>query len=311
MTGPMTATTTATLQWEIREALAATPVSRTWRVAVGEQQAVLRRDEPGAGHLGLNRAAEPGVLGAAWEAGLGPACLSMDSSRGLLLTAWLPGRAWSVADLQDTGNLRRAAALLRRLHATPLPGPVVDLGAAIERYAAAAGGGSADLAAVARADLARAIGAPVGAPSGATLFPLETRGLDSRGKRVAPEGAPTGTAALCFCHNDLTPGNFIDSPEGQLHLIDWEYAGLCHPGFDLAGLAVGADLTGERLMVLLTAYRGRPPSLAEMDRHRAWEALCRSLGALWTAALVAAPVAPVGAPTGAPGESHQGVRGDS
>ena len=32
--------------------------------------------------------------------------------------------------------------------------------------------------------------APVGAPSGATSLPLETRGLDSRGREVAPEGAP-------------------------------------------------------------------------------------------------------------------------
>ncbi len=35
--------------------------------------------------------------------------------------------------------------------------------------------------------------ASVGAPSGATSLPLETRGLDSRGREVAPEGAPTET----------------------------------------------------------------------------------------------------------------------
>jgi pyruvate dehydrogenase E2 component (dihydrolipoamide acetyltransferase) len=37
-----------------------------------------------------------------------------------------------------------------------------------------------------------AVVAPVGAPSGATPLPRETRGLDSRGRGVAPEGAPTG-----------------------------------------------------------------------------------------------------------------------
>jgi thiamine kinase-like enzyme len=70
-----------------------------------------------------------------------------------------------------------------------------------------------------------------------------------------------------------------------LHLIDWEYAGLCHPGFDLAGLTLGAELMAEQVDLLLTAYRGRPPTPAETDTHRVWEALCRSLGALWAAAL--------------------------
>jgi thiamine kinase-like enzyme len=246
-------------QWEIRESLAATPVSQTWRVAVGGTLAVLRQDEAGAGRLGLNRVAEPDVIRAAAAAGLGPACRFADPGRGLLLTEWLPGRACSAADLQEPVNLSRAAALLRRVHATPLAGPVVDLGAAIDRYAAAAGSGSVDLAATAREQLARAL-APVGAPLGATL-------------------------PLCFCHNDPTPGNFIASPAGQLHLIDWEYGGLCHPGFDLAGLALGANLPGEQIAVLLTAYRGRPPTRAEIARHHAWEALCRSLGSLWLAAL--------------------------
>ena len=38
--------------------------------------------------------------------------------------------------------------------------------------------------------------APAIAPSGGTPLPLETRGLDSRGRGVPPEGAPAGTAAL-------------------------------------------------------------------------------------------------------------------
>lgn len=282
MTGPKPVST----DWQILELLAATPVSRTWRVAIGDQLAVLRQDEPGAGRLGLDRVAEPGVLRAAAAAGLGPRCLLADPARGELLTQWLPGRAWSAAELREPGNLVRAAALLRRLHATPLTGPLVDLGAGIDRYAAAAGGEWADLAAAAREQLARALG--VGAPLGAT---------------VVPEGAPmTGGAAepLCFCHNDPTPGNFIAAPDGGLHLIDWEYAGRCHPGFDLGGLAAGADLTEELVVVLLTAYRGRPPSRAETDRHRSWQAFCRTLGALW-ARVLEVPL----------GEADPGLRADS
>ncbi len=247
---------TAGLQWDVRSLLAATAVSRTWRVALRGQLpgrlAVLRLDEPGAARLGLNRVAEPEVLKAAAAAGLGPACLLADPARGLLLTEWLPGRAWTAADLQEPAKLRRAAALLRRLHATPLAGPVVDLDAALARYARAA--------------------------TGATGVPGET-------------GVPgaTGGENVCFCHNDPTPGNFIESPAGELRLIDWEYAGLCHPGFDLAGLALGAGLNREQVAVLLTAYRGRPPTPDEAASHRHWEAFCHRLGVLWIAASGAVP----------------------
>ena len=34
-----------------------------------------------------------------------------------------------------------------------------------------------------------------------------------------------------FCHNDLMPGNLIETEE-RLWLIDWEYAGIGHPLFD-------------------------------------------------------------------------------
>ncbi len=248
--------------WQIVAPLAATPVSRTYKVvakvAAGEQYAVLRIDAPGARHLGLDRRSEPEVLRvAAAAAGLGPSVLHADAGRGLLLTAWLPGRACRAADLQDAGNLKRAAGLLRRLHATPLAAPVVDLNTAISRYAAQAGAPFAELGLVAHQQLARCL---------------------------AGNSEPR-----CFCHNDATPANFIMSPGGDLQLIDWEYAGLCHPGFDVAGLAVGARLAPAQVRRLLTAYRGRPPTPAESDRHGAWEALYRTLSGLWQAAVLAHP----------------------
>ena len=257
----MTIDSTPLPPWRLLATLAATPVSTTWRVEAGGELAVLREDEPGARHLGLNRAAEPAVLRAAAAAGLGPACRFADPARGLLLTDWLPGRALTPAELREPDHLQRAAGLLRRLHATPLIGPVVDLGAAIERYAAAAGVAWADLAARAHRQLARAVA--------------------------------DGGAEPCFCHNDPTPGNFIAGPSGSLHLIDWEYAGRCHPEFDLAGLAVGAALTGAGVDLLLQTYQGRPPTRAETARHRAWEAVCVSLGELWAGAVAAAGTAGV------------------
>jgi len=245
--------------WQVQSVLAATPVSRTWRVLLGETPAVLRVDEPGARCLGLNRRDEPLVLRAVTAAGLGPACLGADPDRGQLLTEWLPGRAWTAADLRQPGNLRQAAALLRRVHGLPIRGPVVDLKAAIARYGEHAGPAGSALEAVAREQLARA------------------RALDTDG--------PLPVQLPCLCHNDPTPGNFIAGPDGVLRLIDWEYAGLCSPGFDLAGLALGAALGPGEAEWMLGAYLGRRPAAPELARHGAWEDLSQTLGLLWTAAL--------------------------
>jgi len=249
--------------WRIVEPLAATPVSRTYKVKAtvrgAERFAVLRVDEAAACRLGLDRSAEPGVLRAASAAGLGPSVLHADPDGGLLLTDWLPGCAWSAVDLKEPGNLERAAVLLSRVHAVPLAGPVVDLGAAINRYAAVVSSPHGELVKTAHRLLARSVAGTSG--------------------------------SQCFCHNDPTPGNFIAAPDGDLRLIDWEYAGLCYRGFDLAALAVGADLDADQVRRLLGAYRGREPTPEETEDQRAWEALYRALSELWLAAAQHTPAA--------------------
>ena len=45
-----------------------------------------------------------------------------------------------------------------------------------------------------------------------------------------------GTIDLCYGHNDLLSGNFIED-NNRLWLVDWDYAGFNSPLFDLANLA--------------------------------------------------------------------------
>lgn len=241
--------------WQVLRPLAATRVSCTSLVVWQGRRAVLREDRPGARRLGLPRFTEPLVLAAARQAGLGPGCLWADPHRGLLLTEWLPGRACTLAELGQPDLLERAAALLRRLHATPLSAPAVNLPAIVECYAVAAGPGAEELAGEVRAAWA---------------------GVSSVGLAERP----------CFCHNDPTPGNFIAGAGGRLHLIDWEYAGVGLPGLDLAGFALGAGLTAPQVGAFLQAYRGRPPTRAETASQEVWESFVRRLGTLWRAALL-------------------------
>ncbi|MGO9488968.1 MAG: phosphotransferase [Solirubrobacteraceae bacterium] len=78
----------------------------------------------------------------------------------------------------------------------------------------------------------------------------------------------------CPCHNDLLPGNLIrELNQDRIMIVDWEYAGMGHPCFDLGNLSVNNELdeaTDERL---LYAYHGAAPS----PRQRATLKLMRVL----------------------------------
>jgi|SRR5580692_2108321 thiamine kinase-like enzyme len=85
------------------------------------------------------------------------------------------------------------------------------------------------------------------------------------------------------CHNDLLTSNLIRAQQAgsdgaptagdAMLIVDWEYAGMGHPCFDLGNLSVNNDFdeaTDERL---LSAYYGEAPS----DARRAVLALMRIL----------------------------------
>ena len=55
------------------------------------------------------------------------------------------------------------------------------------------------------------------------------------------------------CHNDLLNANFIADGE-HLWIVDWEYAGMGDPFFDLGNFAVNHELDEEGEHALLAAY---------------------------------------------------------
>jgi thiamine kinase-like enzyme len=80
------------------------------------------------------------------------------------------------------------------------------------------------------------------------------------------EANPVGLTA---CHNDLLNSNFIDDGS-RIRIIDWEYAGMGDPFFDLGNFSVNHDLTAEEDEVFLAAYDGevRPDRLARLTLMR-------------------------------------------
>ena len=76
------------------------------------------------------------------------------------------------------------------------------------------------------------------------------------------------------CHNDLLPGNIIRADiDGCILIVDWEYAGMGHPAFDLGNLSVNNDFDASTDERLLRAYDDEQPS----DGRRAQLKLMRVL----------------------------------
>ncbi len=69
--------------------------------------------------------------------------------------------------------------------------------------------------------------------------------------------AAIGPVRIVFGHNDLLPANFMDDGE-RLWLIDWDYAGLNSPLFDLANLASNNQFSEAEEDRLLEAYFETP-----------------------------------------------------
>ena len=68
---------------------------------------------------------------------------------------------------------------------------------------------------------------------------------------------------------DLLNANFIDDGN-RIRIVDWEYAGMGDPFFDLGNFSINHELTPEQDAILLTAYDGslRPERLARLTLMR-------------------------------------------
>jgi thiamine kinase-like enzyme/choline kinase len=56
------------------------------------------------------------------------------------------------------------------------------------------------------------------------------------------------------CHNDPLAENFVKSGEDKMYLIDWEFAGMNDPFWDLAGYIIEAELSPAEESLLLLEY---------------------------------------------------------
>jgi len=182
--------------------LADGPTNVTWLVKANGQRHVLRLDKAEARALGLNRENERAVCDVAAAAGLTPAYTHCDLAGGIWLRPYVAGRCLDRDALHEPAVLTGLAGLLQRLHRLPPLGHRFDPAAAARRYA----------------------------------HQLGTTAADSLAERVGRIHAAAGQDSQpgALCHNDLVAENILETADRGLLLIDWEYAAVGDPYFDLA-----------------------------------------------------------------------------
>ncbi|HEY2937371.1 MAG TPA: phosphotransferase, partial [Gaiellaceae bacterium] len=192
--------------------------NRNFKVRVGDETFVLRIGGADTEQLGIDRAVEHDASLAAAELGIGPEVVAFVEPEGYLVTRYVEGEV-------GRASIDEVAALLRRFHGSrPIAGRF-DSFRVVETYAATA--------------------TEYGAP-----LPAEYEWARETAARIE---ARRGRVPLHPCHDDLLAANFIHDGE-RVWIVDWEYAGMGDPAFDLANFAVnnGLDEDGDR--ALLDAY---------------------------------------------------------
>jgi thiamine kinase-like enzyme len=197
--------------------------------------------------LGVDREWECKVLQCAAQAGLAPVIACCEPSRGILVAEWTSGRAWAAEELRQPGNIRALTGLLRRVHALQIPKParIMSPAAWIVHY-----GGAATRRAAARAGMQPAVSAGLRGAADARLEEL----------------AEMPSARSVLCHSDMHRLNLAAGE--RLVLLDWEYAHVSDPYWDLAAWIANNDGTASFAADVLADYLERPAVGHESERLR-------------------------------------------
>jgi thiamine kinase-like enzyme len=222
---------------------------RSWLTTFADgRKAVLRMPMRHSKAL-LDAPTEARAMDAAAAAGVAPAVIAVDAESGVLLTEYHAGARWTAADLRLSDNVDRLTAVLRRLHALPTELPAFAAERIASRYLA---------------ELPRNT-REAGAAQWGDELALLARRYDAR---YTPSA---------FCHNDLVAANVLD--DGELALVDFEYAVRAEPLLDLANVAAMNGFDADEQRTLLATYRRATPTplelaelewLVRMQRLMAW-----------------------------------------
>ena len=193
--------------------------------------------------LGIDRANEARAATLAAEANVGPPVVAFLPASGCFVARFVEGSHIPIEDLRRDDVLGSVVRSLRRFHrCTPVPS-AFNVFQVVQTYAETAA--------------KRGVATP-------SAY-LDARELSGR----IDVAFRTNPSPLTTCHNDLLNANFLRDGD-HTWIVDYEYAGMGDPFFDLGNLSINNGLDDDAQALLLRTYFGEV-----RDVHRARLALMR------------------------------------
>jgi thiamine kinase-like enzyme len=205
----------------------------------------------------INRGHEVVAARLAASAGVSPDVIFADATSGMMVTKLVPDAVTMTPENFKLrgGAPRRAGAALRKLHTSQGTFPFrFELFAMIDDYLSVLSTKEIDL------------------PSG---YHDVLREAEKIRHVLAKNPAP-----LVPCHCDPLCENFLDDGK-RMWIVDWEYAGMNDPMWDLGDLSVEGAFTDQQDMEMFVAYFGDAPSTHDQGRMVIYKAMCDLLWTLW------------------------------
>lgn len=213
--------------------------NQNFRILVDSDAFVLRISGQHSDLLGIDREDEFAAHRAAADLSIAPKIVHFIRPEGYLVTQFVEGRPIPVEKMRLPHTLRRVTATLRRVHSMePIPGTFSPFNV-VNEYA----------------QTCQRFG---------VLLPDELNWLEERMENVRSAVARVD-AASHPCHNDLLNENFLD--DGEIRILDWEYAGMGDPFFDLANFSANHGFDEASDHALLELYFGEvtPSCIARLN----------------------------------------------
>ncbi len=221
--------------------------NESYRIDGGPERIVVRISTADDNALQINRTSESIVLNLVAAVGIGVPILLCQPQFHILITREISGHNPDKYEVGDIFNLLRIAKLLHELHEMNVTQTVQQIHLV---------------------KILRGYWQLLGEPENEQAM-IIAQESDAQSQR-------------CLCHNDVHYLNLIDDGT-RLWLLDWEYAGIGDPYFDLASVCCYHDFDAEQRSMFLGCYASNATQLdlARLNRM-CW--LFNYIKELWFAA---------------------------
>ena len=237
---------------EIIKKLKAGPVSEIYLCTFRNIKAVLRVDYSWASFLPFDRNTEITILNKIEHLQLGPEILYHEASNGILIWRYIVGTQFNFISGSQNNLIKNLGVSLKSLHQSILPDR--DIGAfknSIATYEI-------------------------------LLQEDSKETLINEGFKLYKDICEDGTDYV-LSHNDLNKSNLL--VDDRFYFLDWEYAGINHPYFDVATLCHSLSLSNEDAQLLWEAY-SNDGSLIDIKKLDQWILFIQYLDLFWRKSIV-------------------------